>query len=79
MNRNLDIDAVVSRGDAPSRFYLDGRRVKVTEVRYHWLERGQRCFQVIGDDGVSYLLRHCWASNRWTLSPTMQGAGTGGH
>ena len=52
----------------PRRFIVGDRRIEVAEVVDAWLAPDHRCFQVIGSDGRTYLLRHHCEAGRWELA-----------
>ena len=51
--------------EAPRRFEFQGRRVEVVRVVGRWVEEGQRCLEIRGDDGIAYLLRYDERGDRW--------------
>ncbi|OGI46788.1 MAG: hypothetical protein A2637_05195 [Candidatus Muproteobacteria bacterium RIFCSPHIGHO2_01_FULL_65_16] len=60
--------------EAPSCFYLGGRRLEVIEVLDRWLAPAHRYFKVLADDGGRYILRHSAATDRWELTMFERGA-----
>lgn len=55
------------RGEqTPRRLVLDDRAIEVAEVVDAWLGPDHRYFEVTGDDGLTYLLRH--GGNGWRLA-----------
>lgn len=59
------------RGDEEPRVFLvDGRRVVIVRLESRWLTPSHRYFEVEGDDGVGYTLRHHVLSDAWELEKT---------
>jgi len=54
--------------ETPRRFFLGTRRIEVSVVLDRWLTPGHRYFNVRGDDGCLYLLRHDPARGVWELT-----------
>lgn len=53
--------------ETPRRFYLGQRCIEVETVIDCWLAPDRRYFEVRGDDGDRYLLRHEPATEHWQL------------
>ena len=66
----IRVDCYAShRGEqAPRRFLLGKRLIDVTEIVDAWLAPDHRYFKVVGDDGLTYLLRHDIEAQRWELA-----------
>ena len=60
--------------ETPRRLEIDGRSVEVVEVIDRWIGEDHRYFEVRGDDGAVYLLRHDERTDRWELSTFREGA-----
>ncbi len=73
---NVDVECYAGyRGEeTPRRLEIDGRRVAVVEVIARWLGPDHRYFEVRGDDGVVYLLRHDEPADRWDADTLDAGA-----
>jgi len=67
MNLKVDCYAGYRGEETPRRFEADGRRVEVVEVIDRWSGPDHRFFEVRGDDGMRYVLRHDEAADRWEL------------
>ena len=56
--------------EIPRRLHMGQRPIEVTRVLGCSLEPDYRCFKVLGDDGVTYVLRHDAAgTGAWDLAP----------
>ncbi len=53
--------------ETPRQLEVGGRRVEVVDVIDRWLGPDHRYFEVRGDDGAVYLLRHDDREDRWDL------------
>ena len=59
------------RGDEEPRVFLvDDRRVGIVRVESRWLTPTHRYFEVEGDDGSHYTLRHHMLLDVWELEKT---------
>jgi hypothetical protein len=54
--------------EAPRAFWIEERRVGVTDVLDRWLAPDHRYFKVRGDDGDVYILRQDGAADQWYLT-----------
>ena len=53
--------------EAPQRFFIGRREVRVLEVIDRWLDPGHSHFKVRGDDGGIYILRYDQGTDRWEM------------
>lgn len=53
--------------EAPRRFFLGKREVRVTEIIDRWLDPAHSHFKVRGDDGGIYILRYRQDSDSWEM------------
>ena len=51
--------------ETPRRFMLGDRTVTVVEIVDAWLASDHRYFNVTGDDGGTYILRHDMGTSDW--------------
>jgi hypothetical protein len=54
--------------EEPRAFFLDHRRVVITQILDRWLSPDHRYFKVQGDDACVYILRHDEAADRWEMT-----------
>lgn len=54
--------------ETPRGFYLNDRKVTVTEVVDLWLAPDHRYFKVCDIEGDLYILRHDVTADRWELT-----------
>lgn len=54
--------------EAPRRFFLGERAIKVVEIVDRWLAPEHRYFKVRGDDGGVYILRQDVAKDIWEMT-----------
>jgi len=74
----LEPDKVVCRSEHTyattlHRFYWEGQWHQVWEVRQAWREPGERCFQVLTDEGRLFQLCYSEAEDRWRLTEVVEG------
>jgi len=53
--------------EAPRRFYLGKREIRVTEIIDRWLDPARSHFKVRGDDGDIYILRYDQVTDDWEM------------
>ena len=51
----------------PLRFYSEGRKIEIIEIKKRWLSPGCRCFRVLGDDNIVYDLQYDENKDTWSL------------
>lgn len=68
MDLKVDCHAGYRGEETPRRLEIDGRRVEVVEVVDRWYGPDHRYFELLGDDGATYLLRHDEREDRWELT-----------
>jgi hypothetical protein len=54
--------------EEPRAFFVDHRRVVITEILDRWLSPDHRYFKVRGDDICVYILRHDEATDQWEMT-----------
>lgn len=54
--------------ETPRRFFLDERKIEITEIFDRWLAPDHRYFKVQGDDGCLYIIRHDVDLDSWELT-----------
>jgi len=54
--------------ESPRRFFLQQRKIEITDILDRWLAPDHRYFKVKGDDGATYIIRHDAATDRWELT-----------
>jgi hypothetical protein len=67
MDLKVDCHAGYRADETPRGLELEGWRVEVVEVIDRWLGPDHRHFELRGDDGAVYLVRHDEAADRWEL------------
>lgn len=58
----------------PRSFRLGGRDIKVARIIESWLSPDHRCFKLLGDDDVVYVLCHDERNDRFSLRAPTKGA-----
>ena len=53
--------------EAPHRFFLGKREIRVTEIIDRWLDPARSHFKVRGDDGGIYILRYNRDGDVWDM------------
>lgn len=64
----VECDAGYRGEETPRAFSLGDRRIEVVEVLDRWLAPNHRYFNVHGDDGGLYIVRHDVTSGIWELT-----------
>jgi hypothetical protein len=54
--------------ETPRRFFLNSRKIEVSEIVDRWLAPDHRYFKLRGDDGDLYILRHSFPEGQWQLT-----------
>ena len=53
--------------EAPQRFFIGRREIRVTEIIDRWLDPHNSHFKVRGDDGGIYILRYDQKAGSWDM------------
>jgi len=53
--------------EAPRRFFLGSREIRVEEIVDRWLDPDYSYFKVRGDDAGIYMLRHDRVADAWQM------------
>jgi len=54
--------------EAPRRFFLGKREIRVQEIIDRWLDPGHSYFKVRGDDAGIYILRYDRVADSWEMT-----------
>lgn len=54
--------------ETPRRFFLNSRKIEVSEIVDRWLAPDHRYFKLRGDDGDLYILRYGLPEGQWQLT-----------
>jgi hypothetical protein len=68
MDLRVESCALPFREAEPQAFFLGQRRIAVVEIIDRWLATDYAYFKVLGNDGVTYILRHDLPTQTWELT-----------
>lgn len=54
--------------ETPRRLIIGARSVEVEEVIDRWIAPDHRYFKLLGDDGVTYIVRHEVEEGEWEIA-----------